>query len=39
MTQGHLSHQSSYFESGGRCTPSPFLGVMVKQMLDLRLAS
>lgn len=39
IAQRHLSHQPSYFEVGGRCTPSPFLGVMVKQMLDLRLAS
>lgn len=24
---------------GGKCTPSPFLGVMVSQMVDLRMAS
>lgn len=28
-----------YVEPNGRCIPAPFAGVMVKQVLDLRLAS
>lgn len=37
--EGRLTHLPYDFESTRGCAPSPFLGVMVKQMLDLRLAS